>query len=107
MVETLRRTRRTIMDIVIGPTSSIGTPGRQGVTNSGEAVEAKVLSVRPPRQRRGPPPVGEDERRNGKSSEDPTSGRVMVLLIPEGYKVPRDIESGNYRIFVRFVPRRG
>lgn len=95
------------MDIVIGPISSVGTPGRKGVANSGEAVEAKILSVRSPRQRRGIPPVGEDERRNGRSCEDPSSGRVMVLLIPEGYKVPRDIESGNYRIFLRFVPRRG
>jgi hypothetical protein len=95
------------MDIVIGPTSSVGTPGRKGVANGGEAVEAKVLSIRPPRQRSGKPPVGEDERRNGKYQDDPSSGRVMVLLVPEGYKVPRDVESGNYRIFLRFVPRRG
>jgi hypothetical protein len=30
----------------------------------------------------------------------------MVLLIPEGYNLPKDIDSGDYRIFVRFAPRR-
>jgi hypothetical protein len=95
------------MDIIIGATPSVGLPGRKGTDNSAGAVEAKVLSIRAPRQRRGKPPVGEDERRAARSYEDPANGRVMVLLVPEGYKVPRDIESGNYRIFLRFVPRRG
>jgi hypothetical protein len=94
------------MDIIIGPTSSVGLSGRREIENGSGAVEAKVLSIRPPRQRRGKPPVGEDERRARNTYEDPASGRVMVLLVPEGYKVPKDIESGNYRIFLRFVPRR-
>ncbi|MGD8958410.1 MAG: hypothetical protein PVI27_01080 [Desulfobacteraceae bacterium] len=39
-------------------------------------------------------------------NQDPAGGRVMVLLIPEGYNLPRDIDCGDYRIFVRFAPRR-
>jgi hypothetical protein len=31
----------------------------------------------------------------------------MTLMIPEGYNIPKDIESGNYRIFLRFAPRKG
>jgi hypothetical protein len=38
--------------------------------------------------------------------QDPAGGRVMVLLVPEGYTVPTDIASGNYRIFLRFVPHK-
>lgn len=30
----------------------------------------------------------------------------MVLLVPEGYYVPADIDSGNYRVFLRFVPKK-
>jgi hypothetical protein len=29
----------------------------------------------------------------------------MTLLVPEGYYVPADIDSGNYRVFLRFVPQ--
>jgi hypothetical protein len=46
------------------------------------------------------------ERRNGQPAYDPASGRVMVLLVPEGYHIPSDIDSGNYRVFLRFAPRK-
>jgi hypothetical protein len=30
---------------------------------------------------------------------------VLVLLIPEGQQLPRDLETGSYRIFLRIARR--
>jgi hypothetical protein len=92
------------MHIIIGPTPPVDSPGmRSQVTTSG-AIEARILEVRAPRERPGRPPSGQKERRTKRNTPDPKGGRVMVLLVPEGLRIPKDIESGNYRILLRFVP---
>jgi len=93
------------MEIVIGRTPRVGPPPKKTPGTGAGYVEAKVLNVRPPRRRQAPPP-GSDNRKNKKNSSDPASGRVMTLMIPEGYNLPQDIGSGNYRVFLRFVPNR-
>ena len=92
------------MEIVIGATPRIGPPPKRSPAAGGGFVEAKVLNVRAPRRRRERPP-GESDRRQ-KDMQDPAGGRVMLLLIPDGYNVPTDIASGNYRIFLRFAPHK-
>ncbi len=93
------------MNIVIGGATRIGPPGNQAKSDSeATLVEAKLLDIRSPRKRRGTPPNG-TERREQSDPGDPASGRVMILLIPDGQKVPRGVESGSHRIFLRFVPR--
>ena len=93
------------MEIVIGATPRIGQPGKK-TEGRGAYVEAKVLNIRPPRRRREGPEAGRPDRRNRGAGHDPATGRVMVLMIPEGHSVPRDIASGNYRVFLRFAPKR-
>jgi hypothetical protein len=93
------------MDIVIGATQRIGDPGKK-IEPGGNLVEAKVLNVRPPRRQRSGPGMGKTERRNGQPAYDPVAGRVLVLLVPEGYHIPADLDSGNYRVFLRITPRR-
>ena len=95
------------MEIVIGRTPPVGPPPAKAA-GSGEFIEAKMLNLRPPRRRRGTPP-GQKERRNrsgGINASDPVGGRVMTLLIPNGFAIPQDIESGDYRIFLRFAKRK-
>ena len=94
------------MEIVIGAASRVGAPLRQTRKASGSYVEAKVLNVRPPRRRQERAP-GQGDRRTNKNAVDPAGGRVMTLMIPEGYNIPGDIQSGSYRIFLRFVHQRG
>ncbi|HIJ56261.1 MAG TPA: hypothetical protein HPQ03_09060 [Deltaproteobacteria bacterium] len=94
------------MEIVIGATSWVGAPSKQASAAGGGYIEARVLNVRPPRRRQERAP-NQGDRRTKKNAVDPASGRVMTLMIPEGYTIPRDIESGNYRIFLRFVAQRG
>lgn len=93
------------MEIVIGAAPRVGPPPKRTPAAGPGMVEARILNVRPPRRRRENPPA-ENDRRHTKSFEDPAAGRVMVLLIPEGYNIPPDIGSGNYRIFLRFVPNK-
>ena len=94
------------MEIVIGATPRVGAPVKRNSASGGGYIEAKVLNVRSPRRRQERAP-NQGDRRTQKNATDPVSGRVMTLMVPEGYNIPGDIESGNYRIFLRFAPRRG
>ena len=92
------------MEIVIGAAPRVGPPPKRTPTAGGGFVEAKILNVRQPRRRRENR-SGQGDRRQ-RDAQDPVGGRVMVLLIPEGYNIPTDITSGDYRIFLRFVPHK-
>ena len=94
------------MEIVIGATPSVGTTVAKTTGLAGGYFQARVLNVRPPRRRSGPPPDGQKDRRGKKNMSDPRSSRVMVLLIPDGHRLPKDIESGNYRVTMRFTPQK-
>jgi len=88
------------MDYVIG---RIPRPGMaQGKTaREGQSIEAKVLHVREPRRRQQEAVEGEDRRKS--SATDPPGARVLVVLVPDAYRLPEDIEQGDYRVFLRFV----
>lgn len=93
------------MKIVIGSSSPVGPPPKKETTSDAGVVEAKLLNLRPPRKRRSPAPEGSDKRKGARDFQDPATGRVVVLLIPEGHKIPKDLSSGDYRVFIRFAPR--
>ena len=93
------------MEIVIGAVQRIGQPLKKTETRGG-FIEARILNIRPPRRRLNGIGTGEVDRRDKHTAQDPASGRVMVLLVPEGYNIPNDITSGDYRIFLRFVRRK-
>jgi len=93
------------MEIVIGATPRVAQIRDKTPQTLPGAIEAKVLHVRPPRNGRRGPYNGQDKRVYGSPREDPAGGQVIILLIEEGYKVPKDIQSGNYRALVRFVRR--
>jgi hypothetical protein len=91
------------MEFVIGATKH-AQPSRSKapeLSGPGGTVEARVLNVRPGRSGQSSPPSGIDNRRRGERYYDPSSGSVLMLLIPDGTKLPRDIESDHYRVFVR------
>jgi hypothetical protein len=93
------------VDIKVG---AVSPPSRAAAKEAGQGervLEAKVLAVRPPRQRPGRPPHRTGERREGSARRDPAGGRILVLLIPEGHKVPQGLASGSHRVFIRFARR--
>lgn len=93
------------MEIVIGAIPKVERIKDKTPQVTAGAIEAKVLHVRPPRSGRRGAYSGNDKRVNGSPKEDPAGARVVILLIEEGYKVPKDIKSGNYRVLIRFVRR--
>jgi hypothetical protein len=105
MIE-IRRREEKKMEIVIGAPPRIGTAKKNRSEHRGEFVEGKLLGVRQPRKPVLYSPAREADRRSENHAADPVGGRVVTLLIPEGYKVPNNIASGDFRILMRFVPVR-
>jgi hypothetical protein len=93
------------MEIVIGASPRVGQPGKKAEAR-GAFVEAQVLNVRAPRRRREGPRSGQPDRRYKGRGNDPAAGRVVVLMVPDGYNIPKDLSSGNYRVFLRVAPKR-
>ena len=92
------------MDIRVGVTAEVGAPAEPAAAPSG-TVEAKFLGIRAPRRRTEGPPPNKGERRGATPARDPVNGRVLILMIPDGSRLPQGIESGNYRVFLRFARR--
>jgi hypothetical protein len=79
------------MNIVIGETVRIGPSAQYRAEGEALSVEARLLEIK--------------DRREPSDSGRVSSGRVITLLVPEGQKIPRGVESGDYRIYLRFVHR--
>jgi hypothetical protein len=92
------------VDIKVGSTPAIGDP-RPRRAGENEAVEARLLAVRSPRRRAGGGPPQGSERRSTEEQRDPLTGRVLVLMIPDGSRLPDGLESGQWRVFLRFARR--
>jgi len=92
------------MDIRVGGVPPVGPPG-DATSTPGGAIEARVLGAREPRRRSSERPPRGIERREDPRTPDPAGGRVLILLIPEGHRLPEDIESGTWRVFLRFARR--
>ncbi len=92
------------MDVVIGRIPAIaGTAERR--PEPGAPIEAKVLHVRQPRRSRDPNKIKGNQRQASSAAVDPPGARVLVLLVPDAYKLPDDLMDGNHRIFLRIVKR--
>ena len=91
------------MEIIIGAPPSIGVPfpEKTKANNSG-LIEATLLNVRQPRRGIAGPSGME---RRGKKSQDPVKGRVLTIMVPDGASLPKDIDTGNYRVMLRFSKR--
>ncbi|THB78176.1 MAG: hypothetical protein D6B25_05030 [Desulfobulbaceae bacterium] len=88
------------MEIIIGsmPPLTPKYPERVNGSENGN-VEAKILNVR--ETRRGIAGPSGMERR-GTKSQDPLRGRVLTIMVPDVEKLPRDIETGEYKVTLRF-----
>ncbi len=91
------------MEIIVGSTPRVGgtRPLNYG---TGGTIEAKLLNVRPSRKRNSI--SKKKDRRYNKTVRDHQSGRVMVLLVADEQNIPADLNSENYRVMLRFVPRK-
>jgi hypothetical protein len=93
------------MEIIIGPANKIKNTMNGGETAGGSLVEAKMLKIRP--ARRGGELVAsvDEDRRTMRNGQDPYTGSVLMLLVPDSTSLPKDVHSGNYRVFLRFAKK--
>ncbi len=90
------------MDLLIGATAKIGdSTGDPGAPAN--FLEARVLSVRSARRRERE--TANEQRKKPGRPRDPVNGRVLVLLVPTGEKLPEGLDRGEYRVFLRFTKR--
>ena len=81
------------MDIIVGESAGIGPSDHYTREEDGTLLmEARFLEIK-------------EKKEQGESGK-PARGRVLSLLIPDGQKIPRGLETGDYRIYLRFVHRR-
>ncbi|MFW2366620.1 MAG: hypothetical protein ACN4GW_09395 [Desulforhopalus sp.] len=92
------------MEIIIGSIPPLAQQQQKGSKGreSGPAIPAQLLHVRPPRKGIAGP-SGMERRK--KLTNDPHRGRVLTVLVPDGRLLPADIESGSYDVILRFTPR--
>ncbi|MFH2066443.1 MAG: hypothetical protein ABIK15_14680 [Pseudomonadota bacterium] len=91
------------MEIVIGAVEGVGPPQKKQRLPKEAIVEAKFLTMRQSRRPYGMPKEGEQNRRFRINGLDPAGSRILTLLIPDGINLPQDIESGEYKILMRFI----
>ena len=91
------------MEIVVGASPRVGgsRPASNGV---GGTIEAKVLNIRPSRKRNSL--SIKRDRRSKKTVNDSQNGNVMLLFVPDEQNLPKDLETDNYRVVLRFIPRK-
>lgn len=88
------------MDFLIGATAKV-TDATDGADARKNQLEARVLAVRPARRKRREGSRA-DRRRAPAKGRDPVGGRVLVLMVPDGAKLPTDLADGKFRVFLRF-----
>ena len=88
------------MDVTIGAVSRAGdrSDTKEAVATQ---LEARLLQVRGPRRSRGSAPA--ERRASGSPAVDPPGARILVLLVPDGFRLPPDLDQGRYRVFLRLV----
>lgn len=71
-----------------------------------ELIEGRVLQVRTARGAVNPtaePRLG--EKRQIESPNDPLTARTLTIMVKEGFRLPEDLEGGEYRVFLHIVKR--
>lgn len=94
-----------MVDIVIGSSQAPAWRQTAAPPAGSLQVEAKLLAVRPPRQKREPVGPVDQQRRNVQHATDPTGGQVLILLVPDKRALPRNLEDGRFKVVLHFVPK--
>ena len=90
------------MEIIIGSIPPLKPQSQKQSQTTTSFIEAELLHVRPPRKGiAGPSGM---ERRN-KQANDPRTGRVLTIMVPDGSQLPADIDSARYDVSIRLIRR--
>ena len=42
---------------------------------------------------------------HARRDRDPVNARVLILMVPDGTRLPEGLDSGQWRVFLRFARR--
>lgn len=88
------------MEIIIGSIPPLPAQGQKLPEKGTGLIEAQLLNVRPPRKGIAGP-SGRERRTKGVS--DPHRGRVLTIMVPDGTKLPADIDTARYDVSIRLI----
>ena len=88
------------MEIIIGSIPPLAPQSNRPLEKGNVTIEAQLLHVRPPRKGIAGPSGME---RRGKKATDPLRGRVLTLMVPDADLLPPDLDSGKYKVSLRFI----
>lgn len=94
------------MNIIIGKTAPVQLDSRPDASfkNSND-LPVRILHQRPARSRKKNFFQGKD-RRDSDNNADPINARVLLLLVPDGNRLPPDLDSGKYQLRLRIIPEK-
>jgi hypothetical protein len=90
------------MEIIIGSIPPLKPRSKTPSQGNSSVIAAQLLHVRPPRK--GVAGPSGRERRH-RQANDPLTGRVLTLMVPDASQLPSDIDSSNYDVSIRFIRR--
>lgn len=90
------------MEIIIGSIPPLQSESPKQAQKGSPVIEAQLLHVRPPRKGIAGP--SGRERRNSKVN-DPRTGRILTVMVPDGRVLPADIDTARYDVSIRLVRR--
>lgn len=88
------------MEIIVGSIPPVQPQNTKPPQRSGQAIEAQLLHVRPPRQGIAGP--SGRERRN-KQVNDPRTARILTIMVPDARLLPPDLDSEKYDVSLRLI----
>ena len=90
-----------MVDIMVGGIPPAGPPV-SSTRPTAAGVEAELLNIRSPRKRITGP-KGRERRKQFR--QDPVSGKVLTILVANGNILPRDLNTRDYKLVLRFVKK--
>lgn len=91
-----------MVDIIIGSIQPTRPPDKKPGEVVPGAIEAEILNIRRPRQTISRP-SGKERRKQFR--QDPHNGQVLTLLVPDGMKLPKDLDERRYKVMLRFMKK--
>ncbi len=90
-----------MVDILIGGIPPAGPPVSP-TRPAAAGVEAELLNIRSPRKRIIGP-KGRERRKQFR--QDPVGGKVLTILVANGNILPKNLNTKDYRVVLRFVKK--
>ena len=90
------------MEIIIGSIPPLMPQTQKPLQKNNSVITAELLHVRPPRKGIAGP--SGRERRN-KQANDPRTGRVLTIMVPDASQLPPDMDSAKYDVSIRLIRR--